>query len=59
MSNNIKIIYVVLNIDKYNSPEIVDYFLTEDEAQEHVAKMKYLGYENSNYEPLELRKWMI
>jgi hypothetical protein len=24
-----------------------------------VAKMKYLGYENSNYEPLELRKWMI
>jgi hypothetical protein len=54
--SKMKTIYVVLDIDSYGSPEIVDYHLTEDEAQEHVAKMKYLGYENSKYEILELRK---
>jgi hypothetical protein len=51
-----KTIYIVLDIDSYGSPELVDYHLTEDEAQEHVAKLKDLGYENSKYEILELRK---
>lgn len=43
-------IYVVLDIDVYGRPEIVDNFLTSEEAYECVKKRHYLGYVESCYE---------
>ena len=54
-----KTIFIVLNVDKYGTPEVVDYFLSEEEAKDSVASLKDLGYDQSCYELMCLNKLTI
>lgn len=47
-------IYVVLGVNRYGSPYLVDTYNTEEMAKEQVDALRYLGYDQVNYEILYL-----
>lgn len=50
-----KTVYIVLDVDKYGMPQVVQVHYVEGEAASQVAALKYLDHEHATYEIVDIK----